>query len=256
MFPRFRSLPKALRNALLCSFYRITGKLKYPSEILPKTCFKAFIDLDSLMKEQRVYFLRRSDKPLNLTFNHLGDIFTLKDDVISYNEIPNLSVNLMGRFYKTKYVKFKLEINSNASKPWDGKSTIFLSDHVSSFSITNSFCPIFIDSINIHELIIPYNRPQEKDLDNQLKVLGLDYKAENKKYRLKGKIKFIPAPINLNYWHAELKIFDYKNELINYKSSNWIKEWCKQILTDVVAVNSSPTEPSFVIISDKHFKKN
>ena len=255
MFPRSPYLPKVLRNILLCSFYRLTGKLNYPSRILPKTFFKNLIDIDFLFGSQRVYFLRSSDKPQDLTFNNLGDTFTLKEDNINYSEIPNLSVNLIGGRFKIRHAKFKLDINSEACKHWDGKSSVFLSEHLNNYSVSSTFCPVFIDPKYIHDLNIPYDRPQDKHVDNLLKALEIDIKPDNKKYHFKGRLKFVSVPTNLNYWHVELRIYDFNNEPINYRSSNWTKELCRQILSDVICVNAFPLVPSFVSIPNKYFKK-
>lgn len=254
MFPKFQFSQKALRNILLCSFYRIIGKLKYPSRILPKTCFKNYIEFDSLFEGQTVYLLRRSDSPLDLTFNHLDDTYTLKDDILNLSDIPNLSVNLIGGRFKIKHAKFKLDIKSEACKLWDGKSSIFLSDHLNNYSISDTFCHIFFDSTNIHDLDVPYSKPYDKKLENLLKSLEKDIKPENNKFHFIGKIKFIPMPTNLNYWHVELKIFDFNNEPIKYNNSNWLKEFCRQILSDVVCVNTSPLTPSVESIPSKFFK--
>ena len=255
MFPNFQYLQKVLRNILLCSLYRILGKLKYPNKILPKSNFKNLIEFDSLFKSQSVYLLRRSDLSLDLTFNTIGDLYTLKEDILSLSDFPNMSVNLIGGKFKIKHAKFIIDIKSDACKKWDGKSSVFLSDHIESYSIADALCHIFIDPTNIHELNIPYDKPYDKNLENLLKSLEIDIKPENKKYHFTGKIKFVSEPANLNYWHFELKIYDFKNEPIDYKSSAWLKELCRQILCDVVSVNTSPLVPSVVKIPSKFYKK-
>jgi len=88
-----------------------------------------------------------------------------------------------------------------------------------------------------------------------LKSLEIDNKPEDKKYHFNGRLKLVPVPANLNYWHIELKIYDFKDEPLNYNSSTWLKELCRQTLSNVVSVNSSPLVPSFSSIPSTYFKK-
>lgn len=256
MFPRSQNLLKVLKNILLCSFYRLTGKLKYPVRILPKTYYKNLIDIDTLIGGQNVFFLRRSDESHINTFTQLGDTYILRDDFFGNNEIPNLSINLLGGRYKTKHAKYKLDIHSEAALSWDGESAVFLSDHLNNYSIVKEFSTIYIDSTNIHDVTIPYGVPENPHYRKLLSAFGKDSQVKNGRYHVEGKIKFVPAPTNLNYWHCELKIFDFGNEVIEYKSVNWVKELCGQIIKDVIIVNSYSSISSLTPIKSKIYKNS
>jgi hypothetical protein len=256
MFLNFQHLLKDLRNILLCSYFIFLGKLKYPSKILPKRSFKNYLDFDVLFDTQSTYLIRRSDRSKEVTFDQLGDTqYILREDVLNIHDIPNLSVNLLGGKFKVQHTKFRVFNKSLGSKRWNGSSKIYLSEHIDSYTIEKEYSPIFIDSTNIHDLSIPYQKPFDKHTERLLRELNIEIKPENNKYNFTGKIRFVPDPINLNYWHFELKVLDYKNEIIDNNSSNWLKEFCGQILRDVIIVNSSPLEPEVVKIPSQFYLK-
>lgn len=255
MFPRFHYSQKALQNILLCSLFRLFGKLHYPARILPKIKFRNILDIDSLIVNQHVYFLRRSDHTVENTFNVLGNKYTLKEDVLTYSDIPGLSLNIVGGRFKLKHLKFKLNGKSSAVLPWDGSSSIYLCDHLNNYEIAGIYSPIFIDSEYTHNLNIPYSRPYDKHLKNLLIALGREVVPENNICNFTGRLKFVPAPTNLNYWHVELKIFDVEKNEINKKSSTWIRTLCEQILNDVIAANALPQIPEPVKIPSSFYIK-
>lgn len=255
MFPKYPHLLKVLRNIWLCSFYRLTGKLKYPNSILPKTCFKNFLEFDTLIENQQIFLLRRSDKPLEHTFSILGGNYILCQDAIEDSDLLDLSLNLLGGKFQIKHIKFIPKIKSEACYPWDGKSSIYLSDHLHNYSVVEVPCYIFIDSSNIHNETISYSRTQDKPLDKHLKSLGKTFKPENKIYNFESRVKFVAVPTNINYWHFELRINEFDNDPISNKKPAWVKALCHQIFNDIISVNTSPLVPSYSKIPLSYYKK-
>jgi len=240
MFQKLQHSLKALRNILLCKYYRLTRKLDYPNSILPKTSYKPIINIDALIKNQSVCLIRRSDKIFEDTFNQLGGEYTLKEDVISYSDVPNLSINLLGGLFEDKHIKYKASLKEPAGKKWDGMTEINLAEHVNGYVVVENFCAIYIHANNIHDITVPYKRPIDKELDKFFKAFEIEPIKEENNYILDGKTKVIHDPINLNYWHVEFKILNFEQGEIKDTKATWKKEYSKQVLKDIIAANAFP----------------
>lgn len=64
MFQKFLTSFRDLKNILLCSIFRYTGRLDYPYSILPRKFYKKTIDIAGLINKQKVVFIRRSPNSL------------------------------------------------------------------------------------------------------------------------------------------------------------------------------------------------
>lgn len=262
MFQKLQRLQKALRNILLCNVYRLSGNLDYPNYILPKTNYKPLMNVDGLVKSQPTCLVRRSDKSLEDTFNKLGDYYTLKEGVIIHSDIPNLSLNLLGGLFEVQHIKYKTNHADLSSKRWDGTSPIYLADYVNSYIKVENYCAVYIDANNVHDVNVPYKRPVDKELTNLLKAFNKDRGFEEEElkkvkndYVLEGKTEVAHDPTNLNYWHVEFKISDYKGDTVHKGKPNWIKAYCKQVLNDLISANAYPVAPSSENIPSSFYHK-
>ena len=260
MLQHYSISPKTLRNIFLCKWYRLVGKLKYPSSILPKVSYEAKMNMDSLTNSQ-LYLLRRSNNPFDKTFNKMGDYFVLREDAIGYKDVPGLSLNLLGGKFKIRHLKYKVLMKTPASQKWDGTTQIFLSEHLNDFEVVKGGCPIFLDANKLHDKPIPYDREKNSHLDkevqnffNNMIPAGIDV---GNKYKLEARIKLAHDPINLNYWHVEYELYDFQNTRLDAtKGKTWIEDLAKQVFKNIISINSYPVLPAIESISKTAFKKS
>jgi|GEM_PF-3823523 len=229
-------LPRILKDTYLYNYYRWIGKCDFPVSILPKFHYVSLIDIQLLLNGQTVYIIRRSDKSFNDTFNDLGK---LREDALTPKEIPFLSLNMLGGLFKPEHTKLKV-LNSGMNR-WKNNDFISIIDFLNDFTKVNNYCIVYIEANGIDGQGVPYSQTSTKDLKREIdlffKHLDKPVILENK-YKLEGETKLIHDPINLNYWHLELNLLDYKKEPIRYKSSKYIEEFCKKVISDIVCANS------------------
>jgi hypothetical protein len=53
-----------------------------------------------------------------------------------------------------------------------------------------------------------------------------------------GRTKIVHDPINLNYWHVELKVLDFADQELKNASSNKHKQIAQHALDNLVTMNS------------------
>lgn len=256
MFQKFLTSFRDLKNILLCSIFGYTGRLDYPFCILPRKFYKKTIDVPKLINKQKVVFIRRSQKSLEESFNVLGETITLKEDSISYQEIPELSLNLLGGKYKEDHLRFRVFPKSPGCAKWDGKLRIVLLNYKESYEEISVPCEIYFDGNAIHDHEVPYNRQHSKELEKLAKSLPEVISMENGVYKMHGKIGFEAVPINLNYWHVETRIFDIEGRRLKYTGATYIKDICQQALSDVICYHSKPSVSEIPRISFIDYWKN
>jgi hypothetical protein len=229
-------LPRILKDTFLYNYQRWIGKCDFPVSILPKLNYVSIIDIQSLLNGQTVYILRRSDKSFNDTFNDLGK---LREDAITPKEIPFLSLNMLGGLFKPEHTKFKV-LNNGMSR-WKNNDYISIIDFLNDFTRIDNYCIVYIEANGIDSQSIPYDQTATKDLTKEINRFfeHIDKPIiSDGSYKLEGKTKLLHDPINLNYWHLELNILDYKQNPIKYKSSKYIEDFCKKVINDIICANS------------------
>ena len=259
MFQIYQYLPKSLRNIFVCKKLRLKKKLNYPFCILPNTSFKVEIDFNALISNHTIFVLRRSDLPQNETFHTFnnGDVI-LNDDAIDNKRIPNVSLNLLGVFFKTIHSIF-VPIN-NGSIGWKGEK-VYLFEHLNNFKIDDINGAIFINANELHNKTIPYNLPSNDNLHKEIrkfeKTVGIsDNIVSNvppNEIELKGKIYFRHDPVNLNYWHVEMNIVDFKNVVLKKVGNSSTERFVEQLFNDWISVNSFPDMNSFEKINKSYY---
>lgn len=252
MLPNLKNFQKNLQNILLCKWYRLIGRLTFPSKILPRTSYKSQIDIDNLLENLQVYVLRRSDYSLEDTFNELGN---LRSDAVIPKQIPFLSLNMLGGHFKTKHAFIR--IGKEGSRKWIKNEKVYLSEFVNGYEILNKGCSIYIDANSIHNQSFPYSQPSTSELREEVdKFFKFIPKptAEKDGFHFQGNVKIVHDPTILNYWHVEYNIFDFKGETIKHKKSKYIEQLCLDILTDIVSVNAYPDVKEITMIPENFYK--
>ena len=235
---------KDLENIFLCKRYRIKKQLTYPSFILPKKRYVHIFQIDGIIAIQDSYILRRSNNSFEDTFNTSDDLITLREDAIEPIDIPNMSLNLIGGKFKEKYLRFIPLMRTDAVESWDGIKRIYLSEFLRQYNESNEFCPVYFHVNRIHGVEFPYQRAKAKELNKILNELGQEPTETNEKYNFRGRTEVVHDPTNLNYWHTEFRLLDFKNDTVPRKSSAWIEEISKQTLTNILCVNAYSTPPT------------
>jgi len=242
-------LLKVLKNIFQCNFN--SKRFKYPLEILPKWYYTHNINIDSILKKnQNVYLLRHSSKTKNELFKNLDSEYVqIREDAIDYKDVPNLSVNLLGGLFDLKHLKYKIILGTKSSKKWNGKSVIFCNEHKENFSINDNInASIYLNANGIHNTKMPYNHFDSKEVTKELNKLSKSFNTSyqpiiengSKKYKLDGQLQVKHDPLNLNYWHIEIKIIDFLLKEVDKASNATKKSICEQALKDVICFNCYP----------------
>lgn len=236
-------LLKSLKNTFLCKIYEISGKLDYPNKILPRPNYKKKLDFDNVIQNQNVFLLRRAEMSFEDAFFKLGGRYCLKDGAIEFNRIPNLSTNLLGGSFKAEHSSFRVTRNTLAEKKWNGDN-IYLSDHLGSYTKVNGGCVIYLNANNLHNAEFPYNLNSNADLHKEVRRFENTFSRKiisnenGEQIKLLGSARIVHDPINLNYWHVELKVMDFVDKELKDASSNKHKQIAQHALSSLVSINS------------------
>lgn len=242
---------KDFLNILKCSFHKLMRKSDFPKSIIPKENFVLLMDMDNLLEHESIFVLRRSDRNYEDTFNDLG---ILRDEALSPREVPNLSINLLGGFFKPEHTKYRI-INRGMQK-WGNYKSINISEYLEDFEIIENYTPIFIEANNINEVEVPYTQHVNKDITKEVeKFFSIMPKPSisGGKYHLQGKTKLVHDPTNLNYWHAELRLENFKGDEIKYKKSAYISEFCEKVISDIICANAYPSIDNIPSIPEEYY---
>jgi len=254
MLPILKFLPRILKNTFLYNYYRWVNKFDCPVSILPKLKYIQKIDIQTILDNQTMYILRRSDKSYSDTFN---DVDNLRDDALLLKDIPFLSLNILGGLFKPEHTRFR--IIKNGMKRWEQSYPILITEFLTDYEILDKYCIIFIEANGINNQSVPYSQKESKDLKKEIDKFFTYFDKPiivQGQYKFEGTTKLIHDPINLNYWHLELNLFDFKNDPIKFKDSAYIKDFCKKVITDIICANSYPQLGSIPTISEKYFINN
>lgn len=249
-----KHLPRILRDIFLYNFYKRFRNCDFPVSILPKLNYVSLIDIQSLLDKQTVYIIRRSDKSSEDTFNELGK---LRDDALQPREIPFLSLNLLGGYFKPEDSKFK--ILKKGIVRWEGREFISIIDFLHDYEKLNNYCLIYIEANGVNGQIIPYRQPSYKDLDIEVEKFFKHVdkpKITNGSYEFKAVSNIVHDPVILNYWHMELRLLNYQDSPIEYKSSAWLKALCNQVISNIISANSFKEIPNYQEIPREFFQKS
>lgn len=236
-------LLKSLKNTFLCKIYKFNGKLDYPQNILPNPNYKKILNFDDIVEVHNIFLLRRSEVSFEEAFFKLGNRYVLKDDAIDYKRIPNLSTNLLGGGFKPSYSLFRVLRNTLAEKKWDGDN-VYLSEHLNSYTKVEGGCVVYLNANNIHNVDFPYNLNSNPDFHKEIKKFEnvfaemIKKNVSGQEIELLGSTKIVHDPINLNYWHVELKLMDYGGNELKNATSKKHEQIAKHAKNNLIKLNS------------------
>ena len=179
-------------------------------DIVPKSNFVEEIDISSLCNSQTLGFVRRSLKSKE---DILDDVDEIRVDAIcsNYNEIPGLSFNILGALFIIKDLEYTFK--KKAVQKWDGLE-VEINDYKAFIESTLNPIPIYFLSSDLIITKIPHESVHNESIKELLKKI----EDESKYTILNGKVSFSLStsvqhePTFLNYWHAELNIFNNLND--------------------------------------------
>lgn len=225
---------KALMNIYLSKFL-FFFKLDYPASILPNQKYKSKFDLSDLVQKDDLYVVRRSDLPLNQSFNTAKK---LKASAIPLKRIPDLSMNLLGCFFKARHVKYF--VYKPGSDPWDG-SKIRIRNFRNAYKVANDAEPIFIQAKNISDIPIPFKAVNNSTNRGRVGNLPFEPNKDNE-IQLFGTTRIEHSPTNLNYWHVELKVIDFNDSPIKNAANKFNESAC-DFIHDIISECAVMTLP-------------
>lgn len=250
MLQKFQNLWKDLKNFLVCKYYRFQGTLSYPHSIIPKPLFRERINFGELLSRQIVYILRRSDKLKGETFNELG---YLREDIIFRKDVPNMSMNLMGTFFKEQYLRFVPEMGTKATENWDGKSKVYLSEFINKYKTITNCSAIYFEAADLHNIDIPYSKPHDKEAEKLFKTLK--HQIVDNIIIANSKTVLEHSPTYLNYWHIELSLLDFNSDPVKKIKNNFHKDSAGYFLLHVLSIKALPNLKSPLTPIKKSFYK-
>jgi hypothetical protein len=237
----------ASMNIYLSKIFKFLG-LDYPIFILPNTRYKIKMDLDELLQRNNVYIVRRSDLPLNESFNSAKK---LKAAAIPLKRIPDLSTNLLGAFFKAKHIKYF--VYKPGADAWNGLK-VRIKNFNNSYKKAEDSEPIFIEAKELQNIPIPFKAVNNSTNRNRAGNLPFEPNEQNE-IQLSGKTQLVHSPTNLNYWHIELKVIDFNNSAIK-NSSNKFNESACDFIHDIISECAIMTLPNELYHIDRSYYKN
>lgn len=244
----FQNLLKELSNICLYSYFSLTKEHPYPLSILPRKKFIVKIDLEGLSSDNNEYYLvRRSNNGADDTWN--ADTGILREDAILVEDIPCLSLNILGAKFKVPHIKFQPK--GEASKPWKGESINFYT-YKDSYKVDTVGSPIYFKLKDLHNRTFPYERVKDSGIKGFIAQLKLAINS-NGKYPFQGSTKVIHTPNNLNYWHIELFLFDHGEKLIKDAEAAWKKDAAMAFGHMMSGSAKRGIEKSIIPISEDNF---
>ncbi len=249
MFQKLQTLWKVLKDFFYYNYLCLLGKPRYPRSILPKQNYTPLLNIDAMSKEADLFIVRRADVSCKEIFNEAG---TLKDDVIRSKDVPRLSTNLLGSYYLLKHIKFRTM--KNGAEPWLNRTKIHLLDFINDYEVLKKICPIIYKLNNLHNAPVPFINKKNKHSDNFIKANNLTPEIIGVEYKLKGKIKIVHEPTNLNYWHVELKLYDALDTEVTRKDDNaWARSSKRYVLEHFLSVPMFETPKNIQAINKSYY---
>lgn len=181
----------------------------YPVDIIPKSNFK-YLKFDKLNRLPNIYIVRRSEcQSYSETFVNGLVLQKAILGLRGYKALSGLSMNLLGGKFKSKHIKYLQK--GIASKDWEPGKKVEYKTCLSDVIKLDIYIPIYISLDKLHNVCIPYVRKNNSDVKNMMVDAFKSAYTNKPILKLNGKIRLEHKPINLNYWHIELKLDEDPN---------------------------------------------
>lgn len=227
---------KELRISLICKY--LDRYRNYPSCVLPYPHYKSCINIDRLADEENCVIVRRSDKFTDDTFNELG---LIREGIILDKDLANMSMNLYGGKFTDEHLKYRCV--GEATHPWEGEM-IRVAKYKQTVNLLTRYSAIYFILKELHNKKFPYYRTDVKETRKLLVALKKTGVEEEGKIRVMGIANIVHTPNKLNYWHVELLLKSFSDELIKNVKSSWQISAAQFAYNDIIARNARKEPPS------------
>lgn len=187
--------------------------------------------------------LRRMEGDRSRFFNDVGK---LRVDAIPLEDIPEMSLNLLGGRFIEPDAKYNAK--RPASNDWEYENGFYLLIKYSKYiEVIREFFPLYILLKRVHNLTFPYMRSGDDAIRAFLEELGNKSVSKRDKYRIHARTEIKHKPNKLNYWHMQFHLFNVVDgeeikhgKIKNYKEPVAIGDqtWRNQVsyiaLTDII----------------------
>ncbi len=234
------SLYPLLKNIYYYNRRRIRKLSCYPLRLLPTICYRREIDIDRVSNDLSCSVVRRAEGSYNDTFNEFDNA---RQNFISVDRIPELSMNLLGGKFETEDIRFRTR--HDGSSNWEGEA-VLLSEYNDSYEILDdNYPPIYFGLSRIHNRTVPYQMDVSGNKEARKFAQAFGKLTENNKSDLIATAVVKHAPTKMNYWHVILDIKTTNTSegerSVRTAKSTWQKEVCSSVLGQILVVEASPT---------------
>lgn len=224
------------RDCLLYKILRKIGILNYPFEIAPKKIYRKLISISQLVEStENLFVVRKSDKSVDEIFDR--DFGIINEGVIEPTDVPGMSMNIIGGVFKLPHLPYRISHKEPGGKKWDGIQGIDVLNYAKVAEIEDIATPIFFNVNSLNGIKFPYVI-SDKILKRQVIESELVYATEGNNMIIEGEIRVEHDPINLNYWHVEMKMYDYNSpaKAVNSATSTFKNKAAKHIVDQLLRV--------------------
>lgn len=207
------------------------------------------MNLCDILKSQDLYVVRRVSLNKGEVFNRLGNV---KPGALKINEVPNMSMNILGGRYNPSFLKFRTEMA--ASKNWNGEKKLPLRIYKPYISVLKNFCGLYIPAKLIHKISIPYQASFNKQYKENFPNYSFGNVKNGEIVKDTGYSELIHAPTTLNYWHVVLEsISPFSGDPIKNSKNAFNSFACDSLLQNIITVSALPNLPEDLEKIDKKF---
>lgn len=209
----------------------------YPKELLPKYSYK-FIFTESL--PQKSHLIRISHKEIDI-LDENGEVRV--DALIKKGfdkDIYGYSTNLFNKFLPSQHIKFWPSLDKNKDYKWKPGKKILAARDIR-FDILKNKIPIYLKLDKLHKRDFKYEKKNsDKELENYT-----------------GSSRIVHTPMDYNFWHFELKIYDKNGDEINREPDpNWKKNAAKSFIKFTLKNSASTKCPEAYHLKKSIYKHN
>ncbi|WP_207533628.1 hypothetical protein [Desertivirga arenae] len=195
--------------------------------------------MDNLLNEGECFIVRRLDVPESEVLNREGNVNAM---VLKKEDIPDMSMNLLGGLYKKEHLKYRTD--KKASSPWNGKIKVAIKDFTNNISLLKEFSALFIPASVLHRVSIPFEAVDKKENKQAYKGFPFEKKYEGDRIKKNGECLVRHDPTVLNYWHVVLDVINpFNGEPLKNAKNAFNTFACECIINNIISKRAKPILP-------------
>lgn len=238
--------------------------VSYPIQIIPTRKFHREIPNNILAKISNLGVVRRSLTSRNDTFDTFGKVKERALINLS-KDVQYLSMNLLGNGFSDSHIAFIPK--KSAANRWNGEDRKLKLWAQNIFYVNYEFfsTPIFFWFHKLNNIPFPYHMQENNQVKKLMNSLGLQ--KTGSQYKLSATTSIKHSPNNLNYWHIEFVISDFrgievernkigsadKSRAINTQS--WATQCAYYALNDILLNSGKKTLTNFGPVPRNSYRK-